>query len=302
MVFGIKATVKRNNNLKWQHVPADSLKLAGLRALIIGGTGGIGQGISRRLHAQGASVTVVGRTYRDDDIADIQFIEADLELMSEASRVGRELAGQPFDLVLLTAGIVAGMSREETVEGIERDMAVSFLSRLVILRAILPALESVDTHIVAQPRVFVMGYPGAGVLGDPEDLNSDRTYSPVRAHMNTVACNEALVLDCARRYPCVRFYGLNPGLIRTNIRDNLLAAGSWKSRLVEGFIGYWYQSVDEYAQRTAPLLVTPALESHSPAFFNGKGQAIYSQGFTNEHVTWLIKSSETLARRAGVAL
>jgi hypothetical protein len=50
-----------------------------------------------------------------------------------------------------------------------------------------------------------------GIEGDPSDLNSERTHEYWHAHMNTVAGNEALVIDGAARYPGVNFYGLNPG-------------------------------------------------------------------------------------------
>ena len=213
MVFGIKATPKRNLNLVWKHVAPESLRLETLRVLVIGGTGGIGQGISRFLHERGAEVTVVGRTFRDQNIGGIRFVAANLELMTEAEKVGKELAQQPFDIVVVTAGIIASTTREETVEGIERDLAVSYLNRLVILRQLLPKLEKTQARIVAQPRVFIMGYPGVGAMGDPEDLNCEKSYGAMRAHMNTVAGNEALVFDCAKRYPHVSSFGLNPGSV-----------------------------------------------------------------------------------------
>ncbi|SCU91195.1 LANO_0D11012g1_1 [Lachancea nothofagi CBS 11611] len=301
MVFGIRVAAKRNTSLRWRHVPPEKLSLRSLRVLIFGGTGGIGQGLSRFLCSKGADVTVVGQTFREEDISEIKFIEANLELMSEAKRVARELLEETFDLIIFSAGIVAAPTREETVEGIERDLAVSYLNRLILLRTILPKLEKSQTHILSKPRVFIIGYPGAGILGSPNDLNSEKYYSAMRAHMNTIAGNEALVFDCAKRYPNVSFFGLNPGLIKTNIRDNLLGAGSWKSRMVEGFIEYWFQSVEEYAKHVGPLLVTPDVDSHSPAFFNSKGQAIYSQGFTKHHVEWIISESEALLEKSRIS-
>ncbi|CEP64972.1 uncharacterized protein LALA0_S15e01530g [Lachancea lanzarotensis] len=296
----VTITTKRNNHLKWRHVPPEQLQLQSLRVAVIGGTGGIGQALSRFLDSKGAEVFVVGQTYRESDTSNIKFIGANLELMSEAQRVAQELLAQPLDLIIFSAGIVAAPTREETVEGLERDMAVSYLNRLVILRAILPKLEKTETHILKKPRVFIIGYPGTGALGSPDDLNSERHYGAVAAHMNTVACNEALVFDCANQFPDVSFFGLNPGFIKTNIRNNLLGAGSIKSRLVEGFIGYWFQDADTYAKHIGPLLVTPDIDMHSPAFFNSKGQAIYSQGFSKHHIEWLIRKSEALLEKAGV--
>src|SRR4051794_12519964 len=70
-----------------------------------------------------------------------------------------------------------------------------------------------------KPRVFIMGYPGTGQAGTPDDLNAEKSYSAFPVHMNTVAGNEVLVLDAATRHPSASVFGLNPGLIKTNIRD-----------------------------------------------------------------------------------
>ena len=60
--------------------------------------------------------------------------------MHEAQRVAALLPAETFDLFIFTTGIMAAPKRQETAEGIERDMAVSYLSRLVIVREIAPRL------------------------------------------------------------------------------------------------------------------------------------------------------------------
>ena len=67
-----------------------------------------------------------------------------------------------------------------------------------------------------------MGFPGADQTGSIDDFNSERTYSLMTAHSNTVVGNEALVLDAAARYPALNAYGLNPSLIKSNIRAAVL--------------------------------------------------------------------------------
>ena len=81
-----------------------------------------------------------------------------------------------------------------------------------------------------KPRVFIMGYPGTGQAGTLDDLNAEKSYRAMPVHMNTVAGNEMLVLDAPTRYPNATFFGLNPGLIKTNIRDNFLGKDTLKSR------------------------------------------------------------------------
>ena len=81
----------------------------------------------------------------------IRFVQRDFSLMKDAQKLGRELA--PADVVILTHGVIAPSTRETTAEGIEKDMAVSTLSRLVVLRELIPRLSTA--------RVIVYGMPGA---------------------------------------------------------------------------------------------------------------------------------------------
>jgi hypothetical protein len=74
--------------------------------------------------------------------------------------------------------------------------------------------------------MFIMAGPGVGIEGDSSDLNSERTNEYWHAHMNTVAANEALVLGAAPRYPGIILYGLNPGLVKSDVRSHFLGAGA----------------------------------------------------------------------------
>jgi hypothetical protein len=220
--------------------------------------------------------------------------------MSEAQRVAELLPAETLDLVIFTTGVMAGPKREETVEGIERDMAISFLSRMLILRQIAPRLGKDRPQTANRPRVFVMGFPGVGQKGDAENLNAEKTYSRWATHMNTVAGNEMLILDAARRYPNATFFGLNPGFVSTNIRSNLFGGKGALYRLVETLTGLLAPSADAYAERIAPLLVSADIEGRSGAMFDRKGRAILpSDGLQRDYVDRFLDASEALASRAG---
>lgn len=119
-------------------------------------------------------------------------------------------------------------------------------------------------------------------------------------HMNTVAGNEMLVLDAAMRYPNATFFGLNPGLIKTNIRDNFFGKETLKSRFMEWMIGLMTPTPEGYAERLLPLLVSADLEGHSGAMFNRKGDAILpSPKLTDRaHVEAFLTASEGLISRS----
>ena len=294
--------MERDKSFTWTRVDPARLDLAGTQVAIVGGTGGIGRALSRFVASRGAGVVVVGQSFRDADVRGIEFVKADLSLMSEAKRVGAALAAETLDLVIFTTGIFAAPKRQETAEGLERDMAVSYLSRLVILRELAPRLGKNRPAGKMKPRVFIMGFPGTGQAGTLDDLNAEKSYGAMRVHMNTVAGNEMLVLDATRRYPNASFFGLNPGLIKTNIRDNFLGQGSLKSRLAEWMIGLMTPSAEAYAEGLAPLLVSPDLEAHGGALFDRKGQPILPSPKLRDgaRVSAFIAASEGLVSRANV--
>ena len=99
------------------------------------------------------------------------------------------LPAENLDLVIFTTGIFAARKRQETGEGIERNIAVSFLSRLVMVREIGPRLGKNRPVFPMKPRV---GYPGTGQAGKLDDLNAEKSYGSMTVHMNTVAGNEIL--------------------------------------------------------------------------------------------------------------
>src|SRR3984885_15195909 len=206
-------------------IPIEQLDLSSKRLAVIGGTNGLGRAIAQQALARGAEVTVVGRTFRDDPTARLTFVAAGLSSMKEATRVGRELPAESFDLVLFTTGIIAATSREETPEHVERDVAISYLSRLAILQGLSPRLGSARDASAPRPRVFVMGSPGTGEIGNPDDLNSETNYRSLVAHGNTLAGNEILVLGAKDWFPGPAFFGLGPYLVKTGIRSNLLGDG-----------------------------------------------------------------------------
>lgn len=291
-------------DVSWTPRDVASLDLSSLRVAIVGGTGGLGQAIARTMASRGAQVVVVGRTFRDAGTKGISFVSADLSKMKEAVRVAGELDAPHLDALVLTTGIFAGPTREDTTEGIEKDMAVSYLNRYALLGEVASTLGSARPAGAKKARVFVMGFPGAGEKGDPTDLNADRGYESMPVHMNTVAANEALVLDVAKRNPHLAVFGLNPGLIRTNIRANVLGGNtSLKFELVESVIGLLTISPEKYAARLVPLLVSPDLDALTAVMFNQKVQPIaQSPAMTDAHVAaFADASAKLLARALGTA-
>lgn len=186
--------MKKDSDYKLALPSLNNLKLKSLKVAIVGGTNGLGRAIARVLASRGAHVTVVGRTFRDADVENIEFIEADLSSIKVAREVAERIPAEELDILLFTTGILSNRQKQVTAEGIERDLAMSFLNRVTITQILAPKMKKRENPLGFGPRIFVMGFPGVGILGTADDLNQEKSYSFISAHKNTIAGNEALVL------------------------------------------------------------------------------------------------------------
>ncbi|CAI4934157.1 CPS_HP_G0144480.mRNA.1.CDS.1 [Saccharomyces cerevisiae] len=294
---------KKDPTVSWERKNINGIDFSRFNVAIIGGTGGLGRAISRELAERNARVTVVGQTFRDEDLKDkINFVKADLSLVSECKRISHsdEIPYEELTHLIFTTGIFASRQRQATSEGLEKDMAVSYLSRYIIFHDVAKRLGISRTKKDDLPKVFIAGFPGNGQVGDPDDLNSDeKKYSAYATHMNTVAANESLVIDAKDRYTNIDTFGLNPGLIKTNIRNNLLGSDTYLSRITEWIISWTCQSAETYAKTICTLIASPAIESRSGTMFSNKGDAILpSPGLTKDVVEKFMENSELLVEKA----
>lgn len=253
---------KANNNLH------------GKNAVVIGGTSGLGRAIADELVKNGARVTVVGRT--DPKAALLSFIQADLSTV----RAQRDLAemlsrdGDQIDLLVFTQGILAPKTRVDNGEGIELDLAVSAIGRRVILDGLR------ESGMIANCRVFIMAFPGAEEK--IVDLNGEHKYKSWPQHMNTVIVNDVTVLSYRKLYPGVEIYGLNPGLIRTGIRDSMYGNKRLMKKWIEGFIEKHTPTPAEYAANIMNVIGAAALVD---VFFNQHGEAIHKSEYLSNDQT-----------------
>lgn len=152
-------------------------------------------------------------------------------------------------------------------------MAVSTLSRHVILKqwfARFGSTSSSSAPTIPSTKIFVMGFPGTNQNGPYDDLNSEKKYEGGigSTHMLTVGGNEVLVHYYSKKG--YKIFGLNPGLIKTNIRSNMYTGGFGKA-MMEGLIGMFNITAEKYADYIVPTIFATDIDKHNGIHFNQKG-------------------------------
>lgn len=222
------------------------------RALVVGGTGGIGYAMACRIAAESPSSSVIisGRN-KPAEIphANIEFRPLDASSMHSIKQYTdkyKSAPGQHLDLLVLTQGILTMAGRTETPEGIDRKMALHYYGRQLLVRELLPALKD-DAKVV----IVLDGVRG----GAPSKLNWDdldlkKHYTMGNAASYCISMTDAMVQGYAANQKGQagvkrHFVHAHPGLVQTNLGDSL----PWYLRpAAKGLVGLLGVSADTCAE------------------------------------------------------
>jgi NAD(P)-dependent dehydrogenase (short-subunit alcohol dehydrogenase family) len=200
------------------------------RALVVGGTGGIGYGIACRIAAEGRSSTVIisGRT-KPESIphANIEFRKLDASSMRaiKAYTDAYKSAQHPkLDLLVLTQGIMTIAGRTETPEGIDRKMALHYYGRQLLIRELIPVLKDDAKVVIVLDSLY-----GSPTKLNWEDLDLKTTFSIGNAANHCISMNDAMVQQYAAQQQQQQaqsgnkrhFVHANPGIVKTNLNQEL---------------------------------------------------------------------------------
>ena len=199
-------------------------------AVITGATDGIGRAVTIGLAALEYDLILIVRNPAkgqklEEAVRDahprtqITFVPCDLTLLADAKKAGKAIQERfsSIDLLFQSAGIIP-RNLVLTREGIEQSFAVSFLTRLLLIRELLPLLlKSPDKLLltVASPQ------PGGNYPIRFEDINLQTTtfstYNTVRQFQEA---NDVLAVELRSVNGPVglRNFCINPGLVNTGIQ------------------------------------------------------------------------------------
>ncbi|MBV6646126.1 MAG: SDR family NAD(P)-dependent oxidoreductase [Cyclobacteriaceae bacterium] len=249
-------------------------------ALITGATDGIGKAIAIGLAKMGYELIVMGRNSAKYEglkaelekvRADISvvFYKADLSLVQDTQSALNKVKDNTseLDLIIQTAGLIPH-SITKTNEGIEETFAVSYLTRFLVVRELLPLLLKSNDKIL-----FTVANAGAKGKIYFEDINFEgRKFSPVEVVKQFQQCNDVYTMYLSEKYQNynLKVYCYNPGLVDTGIHQGWPFPFSFLRQKVVKRL--FMKPPDKAAQ--TPLDVIGGALSQNTVLINSKGNKI----------------------------
>jgi NAD(P)-dependent dehydrogenase (short-subunit alcohol dehydrogenase family) len=170
------------------------------RALVVGGTSGIGYAMACRVAAEDltSGVIISGRT-KPSIIphANMEFQPLDASSMRQIKQYTdafKSAQGQKLDYLIMTQGILTMAGRSETSEGIDRKMALHYYGKQLLIRELLPALKE-DAKVI----IVLDGLRGSPDKVIWDDLDLKTHFSLGNAANQCISMNDAMVQYFADR-------------------------------------------------------------------------------------------------------
>lgn len=181
--------------------------LTGRRAVLTGGSDGIGLGIATRLAAAGAEVVLPVRNRgkgesalaavrRQVPAADISLRDLDLSSLASVAALGDALRaeGAPIHLLINNAGVMTPPERQVTADGFELQLGTNHLGHVALVGHLLPLLRAGRARVTSQISVAA----NRGRM-HWEDLGWERSYDGMRAYGQSKVALGLFGLELDRR-------------------------------------------------------------------------------------------------------
>ena len=211
----------------------------GRRILITGANSGIGYPTARELARAGAHILLgsrdrskgeaaVARLRSEMPAASVELSVFDLASLDSVRKfAARELErGLPLDVLIDNAGVMAPPKRLETKDGFELQFGTNVLGHFALTGLLMPLVEMAvagsSARLSQAPRVVIVASIAhkRGRL-DFEDLQSTRSYNPMKSYAQTKLADLMLAFELDRRLKAkgstIQSIAAHPGVANTNL-------------------------------------------------------------------------------------
>ena len=267
--------------------------LAEVRILVTGSTDGLGKRVAIELASRGATVLLHGRNLERCEAAleeirrktgseKSRYYLADLSSLGAVRGLSERVLSEHdrLDVLINNAGIIA-QKRTETEDGYEATLAVNYLAHFLLTNLLLPLLRN-----SAPARVVNVASAGQSPI-DFRDVMLQQGYDGMRAYSQSKLAQVMFTFELARR------------LQEAGVTANALhPATLMNTKMVLNTFGHATSTVQEGAEATVRLAVSPELNGVTGRYFEGRREARASrQAYDEEASKWLWTLSEELCGR-----
>ncbi|HUI19835.1 MAG TPA: SDR family oxidoreductase [Methylocella sp.] len=276
--------------------------MKGKTVVVTGGTSGIGEVAAIELARMGARIVLIARDKSRGEATLARLHEsapglahkvhlADLARISEMKRVSAEIAeSEPrVDVLINNAGAMFG-SHKLSEDGLEYTFALNHMSYFVVTEGLRERLQA------SAPARVVNTASGAhhGVSLDFDDLQSAKSFSPIKAYGRSKLCNILFTRELARQLAGtgVTANCLHPGFVATRFGDQ---TGGVISRFI-GLAKLFALSPKKGAETLVYLASSPTLaETTGEYFYKCRRAAPSQEALDNRAALLLWAQSAALA-------
>jgi NAD(P)-dependent dehydrogenase (short-subunit alcohol dehydrogenase family) len=205
--------------------------LSGRRAVLTGGSDGIGLGIATRLAVAGAELVLpvrnqakgraaVARIHEAAPDADVTLRDLDLSSLDSVAALGETLRaeGAPIHVLVNNAGVMTPPTRQATADGHELQLGTNHLGHVALVSHLLPLLRAGRARVTSQISVAA-----AGGSINWDDLDWERSYDGMKAYRQSKIAFGLFGLELDRRSKALG-WGITSNLSHPGIAPTSLLA------------------------------------------------------------------------------
>ncbi|KAF7320604.1 hypothetical protein HMN09_00145000 [Mycena chlorophos] len=216
-------------------------------AIFFGGTSGIGRATAEAFakHTEGnAHIVIVGRNAgaarelldslpKPSSIASgwkHEFVDGgDAALVANVHALVPRLPSR-VNFLVMTAGYFSLAGRNDTSEGLDSKMALTYYSRAALVMGLLPALRNAAAQGEAASVLSVLG-AGHGHKVDLDDLGLEKGFTGMKSMDACATYTDLFYEELSAQNPTIAFTHTFPGFVDTPLFNTSSAGTPWTVRL-----------------------------------------------------------------------